>query len=450
MTAVPDSTAAPASASREWYAVCLFVLLLSLSFVDRQILSLLAPSVSKYLAISDTQIGVLFGLGFAVVYALTGLPLAHLIDRRRRVPLVATGVTIWSLCTIASGFAPNFTWLLVFRSGVAVGEAVLSPAAISIIADLFPRERRTLPTTVYSGSGTVMFTGAFIAGGAALQLATAMASRFGLQPWQLTLVLVGLPGLLLAPLLLFSVAEPRRVGDVTSEQFATVAEALAYLRKERMLYGCLFVGIAAISMINAARAAWTPTLLIRGHHMQPAQAGYFYGTAGLVFGILGVVTWPAIVKAWTQRGRRDALATVFAVAMTVSWISFAVVGLTRSSTVLIVAVCVGDFFQAAVAVLAPLLIQLVTPGRMRARAMALYLMATSLIGLALGPPLAALVSERFFTGPFAIGSGLAVLVLGMGPIASVAIWLIHKPYRSALDSAEARETAAWQARVSNA
>ena len=290
-----------------------------------------------------------------------------------------------------------------------------------------------------------MFTGSFIAGGAALQLATAMAARYGLEPWQLTLVFVGLPGLLLAPLLLFTVPEPPRVGDVKSEQFATAAEALAYLRKERVLYGCLFIGIAAISMINAARAAWTPTLLIRGHRMDPAEAGYLYGTAGLVFGILGVAAWPAIVKAWTKRGRRDALATVFAVAMTVSWISFSVVGLTRSATVLIAAIAIGDFFQAAVAVLAPLLIQFVTPGRMRARAMALYLMATSLIGLAFGPPLAALLSEQFFKGPFAIGSGLAVLVLTMGPIASVAIWLIHKPYRTALDQAEAREAAAWNA-----
>lgn len=432
----------PVASGRAWYSLCTLVLLYCMSWVDRQILSLLAPSVSKYLGISDTQIGVLFGLGFAVVYALTGLPLAHLIDRRRRVPLVAAGVILWSGCTVASGFAPNFIWLLILRSGVAVGEAVLSPAAISLIADFFPREKRTLPTTIYNGTGTAMFTGAFITGAAALQLATTMAGRYGLEPWQLTLILVGLPGLLLAPLLLSTVPEPPRRNDVKSEQFATVAEAVAYFRKERVLYGCLFAGIVAIALINAARAAWIPTLLIRGHRMDPARVGYIYGMAGLAFGLLGVAVWPAIVKIWTDRGRKDSLVTVFAAAMTAGWVSFAVVGLARSSVVLIAAVAIGDFFQAAVAVLAPLLIQLVTPGRMRARAMALYIMAIG-FGSALGPALVAFLSDRFFTGPFAIGSGLSMVVVAMGPIASIAIWSIHKPYPRALDRAEARETSAW-------
>ncbi len=429
-----------ATTTRAWYSLWMFVLLFSMSWVDRQILSLLAPSVSKYLGISDTQIGVLFGLGFAVVYALTGLPLAHLIDRRRRVPIVAAGVILWSGCTVASGFAPNFISLLLLRSGVAVGEAVLSPAAISLIADFFPREKRTLPTTIYSGTGTVMFTGAFITGAAALQLATMIAGRYGLQPWQLTLIFVGLPGVLLAPLLLATVPEPQRRNDVKSEQFATVAEAVTYFRRECMLYGCLFAGIVAIALINAARAAWIPTLLVRGHHMAATKGGYIYGMAGLTFGLLGVAVWPAVVKIWTNRGRKDSLVTVFAAAMTAGWASFAVVGLTRSTVVLIAAVAIGDFFQAAVAVLVPLLIQLVTPGRMRARAYALYVMAIGL-GSALGPALVAFLSDRLFGGPFAIGSGLSLVVLVMGPIASMAIWAIHKPYPRALDRAEARESA---------
>src|SRR3546814_8017332 len=115
-------------------------------------------------------------------------------DSRRRIPLVCVGVAMWSICTIASGFAPNFTWLLIFRSGVAIGEAVLSPAAISLIADLFPRDKRTLPTAAYTGVSAVMYSGSYIAGGAALQLATAMSGQIEMEPWKLTLVLVGIPG----------------------------------------------------------------------------------------------------------------------------------------------------------------------------------------------------------------------------------------------------------------
>lgn len=443
MSAAAIAPSRPFAAVPAWYAVGIFVMLFGLSFIDRLILSLLAPAINEHLQISDTQIGLLFGLGFGVVYALMGLPLAHLIDKHRRVPLMAAGVALWSLCTVASGFAPNFTWLVVLRSGVAIGEAVLTPAVISLIADIFPREKRALPTTVYTAVGAIMYTGALVFGGAAFQLATTMAGSFGLEPWQLTLVLVGFPGLLLAPLLLLTVPEPPRGREVKTQQFATVAQALAYFRKEQRLYGFLFLGVAAISMCNTAKIAWTPTLLIRGHGMDAAQAGYFFGAVGLVSSFLGALTWPTLVRWWTGKGRKDALVTVFAAGLTVSWICFAMVGLTRSSTVLLAAIGVGTFFSAALPVLAPLLIQLVTPGRMRARAVAIYLTAVGLVGLGLGPPLAALLGEQLFKGPFAIGSGMAALILVTGPIASLAIWSIRKPYRIALDQAEAREASAY-------
>lgn len=439
MSAPAITPARSVSTTSAWYAVGLFLLLYGLSFIDRLILSLLAPAINEQLQISDTQIGLLFGLGFGVVYALMGLPLAHLIDKHRRIPLMAAGVALWSLCTVASGFAPNFTWLVILRSGVAIGEAVLSPAVVSLIADMFPREKRMLPTTVYTAIGAIMYTGALVFGGAALQLATAMSGSVGLEPWQLTLVLVGFPGLLLAPLLLLTVKEPPRVGDVKTEQFASVAQALAYFRREHRLYLWLFIGVAAISMCNTAKIAWTPTLLIRGHGMDAAHAGYAFGTVGLVSSFLGALTWPTIVRWWTANGRKDALVTVFAMGLTVSWICFATVGLTGSTTILFTALGIGTFFSAALPVLVPLLIQLVTPGRIRARAMALYLTAVGLVGLGLGPPLAAFIGEHFFEGPFAIGLGMAVLVLFTGPIASLAIWSIRKPYRVALDQAAARE-----------
>ncbi|WP_189338403.1 MFS transporter [Sphingobium sp. SCG-1] len=409
------------------------------SFIDRLILSLLAPSIHEHLHISDTQLGILFGMGFGVVYALMGLPLAHLLDKHRRVPLVAAGVALWSLCTVASGFAPNFLSLIFLRSGVAIGEAVLSPAVISIIADLFPRDKRVLPTTIYTAVGAVMYTGALVFGGLMFQLATGMSASLGLEAWQITFVLVGLPGLLLAPLLLLTVPEPVRVGDIKAEEFATVSQAWAYFRGERRLYGGLFLGAAAISICNSAKIAWVPTLLIRSHGMHPSQAGYMFGTVGLLSGFIGAITWPSVVRFWTARGRKDALITVFAIALTISWICFGLVGFMRSLTFLFVAIGIGGFFSAALAVLVPILIQMVTPGRMRGRAMALYLTATGLVGLGLGPPLAALISDQFFKGQFAIGYGLAALIFVTGPFASLAIWSIRGPYRTALDKAEVLE-----------
>lgn len=437
-----QQTASQFNPRRAWYALSILILLYCMSFLDRLIISLLAPSISEHLEVSDTQIGVLFGLGFGVVYALTGLPLAHLVDRRHRVSLVAAGVALWSICTVASGFAPNYTWLIILRAGVAVGEAVLSPAAISIIGDIFPREKRTLPTTAYTAVSTFMGSGSFIIGGLALQWATNLSDSFGLEPWQLTLVFVGLPGLLLAPLFLFTVPEPPRTGDVKNQRYSTAADAIAYLKKERWLYGCIFVAAALMTTIGFAKTAWVPTLLIRGHGMSASEAGYAYGTVGLIAGLIGAALWPTLVKAWMSRGRRSALVTIFLFGLTSNWVLLAVVGLTRSSTVLLTAAGLANFFGTAAAVLIPLLVQLVTPGRMRGRIMAVYLMANNLVGMALGPPLAAFLGDRLFEGPFAIGSGLAVMVFVAGPIASIAVWLMHKPFRRALDEAEALEAAA--------
>lgn len=427
------------SRGHAWYAVSIFMLLYGISYIDRLILSLLAPAVSAQLHITDTQMGVLIGLGFGILYSLTGLPLAHLIDSRRRIPLVVTGVVLWSICTIASAFAPNFTWLMIFRSGVAIGEAVLSPAAISLIADIFPRDKRTLPTAAYTGVSAVMYSGSYIAGGAALQLATVLSAGTALHPWQLTLIFVGIPGLLLAPLLWITVPEPHRVGDVGTEQFATAGEAVDYLKRKRRLYGCLLLGNAMVGMINFAMATWTPTLLIRGHGMDASQAGYAFGTVGLVASLVGVATWPMVVRYWTSRGRKDALVLVFTMALTASWLCFSVAVLTRSTTTLLVFAGMGSFFSAALGVLVPLLIQLVTPGRMRARIMALYLTSANLVGLAAGPPLAALFGEKIFTGAFAIGSGLALLTLIGGPVATLSTWAMRRPYRTALAEAEERE-----------
>jgi MFS family permease len=129
-------------------------------------------------------------------------------------------------------------------------------------------------------------------------------------------------------------------------------------------------------------------------------------------------------------------------ALTASWICLSIVGLTRSTITLLVLAGIGTFFSAAMSVLVPLLIQMVTPGRMRARIMALYLTAGNLVGLAAGPPLAALFGEQLFEGPFAIGSGLALLVLVAGPVATLSTWAMRRPYRTALAEAEAREAAA--------
>lgn len=426
---------------RAWYAVGVLLLLYCLSFTDRLILSLIAAPVTESLNISDTQLGLLFGVGFGVLYALAGLPLAQLIDRSHRVRIVSIGVALWSICTIASGFAQTFTELLVLRSGVAIGEAVLSPAAISIIADLFPREKRTLPTAVYTSVGTFMGAGAFVAGGLALDIAGLFAQGAQMEPWRLALVVVGLPGLLIAPIFLLTVREPLRRVEAARDDFTTTRHAIAYIRSEARLYGCLFVGIGAIAIVTFSFQGWAPTILIRGYGLTPQQVGYVFGTIGTFGGLAGAAVAPALVSGWTRKGRRDALIIVLACGCAVTATAAFVTGATRTESIVMGAVGVLFFFASAGALLMPLLVQYVTPGRMRARIMAGYLMSTNLIGLAIGPALTAWISERFFAGPFALASALALVAGVFGPISATSILLARKRYVIALDAADARERA---------
>ncbi|MGE0827778.1 MAG: MFS transporter [Hyphomonadaceae bacterium] len=431
-----------------WAAVAILFLLFCLSYLDRLIVALLAQPISQSLALSDTELGLLFGLGFGVVYAISGLPIAHLIDRTHRVRLVVVGVTLWSVCTILSGFAAGYWDLLAFRSGVAIGEAVLSPAAISIIGDLFPREKRTLPTAIYTSVGTFMTAGAFVAGGAALDLATMLSANVAMEPWRLCLVIVGAPGLLLAPILLIAIREPKRIGEARTEEgkdgeeLASAAQAWAYVKSHGWLYGGLFIGMATFGILTYAYVGWITTVLIRAYGATPAHAGYIFGTAGLIGGVLGCIIWPTVAKYWSKHWRPSAIVLLLGLGTGLAGVSVLVAGLARSEAIVVCAIAAMPFFGAVSATLPPIIIQYVAPGRVRARLMAANLMASTLIGFTIGPALGALIAEHVFTGPFALASAMAVTVVIFAPLSFLFFMIARANYQRAFDEAVAREGAA--------
>ncbi|WP_433948354.1 MFS transporter [Brevundimonas diminuta] len=429
-------TTSPAAA---WYATGLLCLLYVVSMLDRLILALLAQPVSIELAISDTQLGLLFGLGFGVLYAAAGLPLAHLLDRSHRVRILCAGVLLWSLMTVASAFASNFTELALCRAGVAIGEAVLSPAAISLLADMFPREKRAAPTAVFTAVATVMSSGAFVLGGWAFQAAGSLSAIFDMSAWRITLILVGLPGLVIAPLMVLTVREPARIREASAQSYATVRDALDYVRKEGRLYGFVFLGLGAYTIAAYSFIAWTPTLLIRKFGLSPADAGYLFGTVGVGVGILSAALWPWLVTRWGRQGKPQRLITALAGALGGAILAVALVGLSPSPALAAAAIALVVLGGSTASCLPPLIIQFVAPGEMRARLMAGYLVSTNLIGLAIGPALAAAVAERFFTGPGALGSAFVVIAAVAAPIAFGSILLARPRYGVAYREATARE-----------
>jgi MFS family permease len=424
-----------------WYVVFLLFGLYLLSIIDRMALAYLAGPIKADFHLGDTQLGLLVGLGFGLLYTLVGLPLAHVIDHGRRVLIVTAGVLLWSICTVASAFSETYEHLVLLRAGVAIGEAVLPPAAVSIIADLFPRDRRAWPTSVYASS-SVMVGGAFAVHSGAYQLANSFADGIGMASWRLTLIIIGLPGILLGLVLFITVKEPQRSDTLTSSPLpaASIKEAIRYVRGRGKLFAAFFIGEAAISIFAYAGLSWTTTIMTRSYGLDLASAGYAFGAIYLVAGIAGSLAWPYLVIRATAF-RRNALVIALAIAAAMDAGALAAMSLTGTSLiVLFVLIAASALAKPAYAILSTIFIQNVTPQRFKARLIAAKLVASNLVGLIIGPAIVPILSDALFHGPDGLRSALSLLGICVGPIAVAGFMLMRRHYVAAMDFAAAEES----------
>lgn len=270
-----------------WYVLGVLVLVYILNFIDRQILSILANDIKADLGLSDADLGFLYGTAFAVFYALFGIPLGRLADSWRRVRLMSLGLSLWSLMTAVSGFAPNGTALTAARIGVGVGEATASPAAYSLISDLFPRRLRATALAIYS-------SGLYLGGGLSLLIGGVIVQRWnaaypgggplGLAGWQAAFLAVGLPGLLLA-LWVATLREPVR-GAIDGLPTPSDPKPFRGFASE------LLDVIPPFTLLGAAR---------RGHRALGANllaAALCAAAAWLLTKLIGAATW----QQWTFLG----------------------------------------------------------------------------------------------------------------------------------------------------
>lgn len=423
------STAAPLD-PRRWPATALLCLLFAFSYVDRLILGLLTIDIGRDLSSSDTQLGVVIGTVFAVTYSLAGIPIAHLLDRANRKRIIVAGALFWGVMTMLSGLAPNLAILALCRAGLAAGEAVLTPGAISMIADLFPRERRVLPVAIYTSVISLMAVGGLIVGAAGLEVARHLAPMLDMPPWRVVLLLAGLPPLLLAALFAAVVAEPARgryddpvAAGETTPDFAAV---LRHLRGEWRFYLPFYVGSALVAIFLLAMMTWAPALLIRGHGMDTRAVGFSFGTAGMVGGLVGAVVWPRLVVVLRRRGSREPVLLGAAVACLLGAPFMTAGSLAPSATLVIAGLGLGLVFGAAIAVLVPLAVQTYGPPAMRARLMAIVALAQNLIGYGVGPALAAALALFWAGERLAIGYALALLAAVLLPLSALCYAIAHR------------------------
>jgi len=357
------------SAVRAWSSLGVLMVAYTVSFVDRTILSLLIPPIQQDLGLTDTSVSLLVGMAFAVFYTFMGIPLGRLADRYNRRNLIATGIFVWCLMTAACGLARNFWQLFLARVGVGVGEASLSPAAYSLITDLFPKERLGRAIAVYSfglpvGSGLALLIGGYaIAGIAALPPVTLPAVGT-LSPWQLTFMLVGLPGLLVGLLVMGLREPPRRdrlAPAASGEDRLPEEGLLAFLRTHQRLLVLQFSGLSLLVIIVYGCTAWMPTFFIRVHGWTASEIGYAYGVIFLLFGTSGLYTGGLLADRWWRSGRRDAHLRVVILSVATMTPCFALMPVVGSPYAALALLALATFTSSLHGGVAGAALQLITP-----------------------------------------------------------------------------------------
>lgn len=444
--AEPASDPAPRRSSA--YAVYVLVVLSLgsiLSFVDRQIINLLVEPIKADLGINDTQIGILQGFSFVIFYAFLALPLARLADSGNRVRVICFGILCWSGATFLCGLAGTFAMLFVARMLVGAGEATLTPSAYSMIPDYFTRERTGLAISVFTGAGFIGSGIAYIVGGAVIgylnQIGSVEVPLIGrLVPWQLAFVCVSLPGLALLALMMTVREPPRRAaGGGPAEGEARIGAVIAHLRANARLFTGLLFGLTMLAAGTFAINAWTPTLLMRVHGWSPADVGSVFGVMVVAASASGVFCGGALAMALMRRGVAGAnlLVPLGAALLALPFaIAFPLMATAQGSLAMLApALFLSAFpFGCGTAVL-----PLISPNRMRAQVVAIYLLIANLVGFTFGPTSVGFLTDYVYGRPDLVGLSLATapavfFVIG----AALLAWALPS-YRAVVEAAQAAE-----------
>ncbi|MDA0706144.1 MAG: MFS transporter [Proteobacteria bacterium] len=437
-TSDQDSSAYPSS-TRAWGLVVVLTIAYAISFIDRQIISLMVEPIKAYLDLSDTQISLLMGPAFAVFYTIMGIPLGRVADKFNRRNLIVVGMSLWCLMTAASGLARSFMQLFLARMGIGVGEAALSPAALSMISDSFPPEKRTSPigfynSAIYIGSGLALVLGGIVIHFVSTSPSVVVPFVGELVPWQTTFLIVGLPGLGIAAIIGF-MREPTRKDVIKSEDGdvveLTMREALDYVWKKRSIYGPIFIGMAVVSGVNFMFQGWIPTLYQRVHGWDASSIGYAFGVILLIFGPLGIFLGGRLGDYFSNKGDSGGHAKAAFVGSLFMMPGMIITPILPDPKLALVGLALIPFGMAFITVNIVSSMLRVTPNQMRGLTYALLLMAITFTGMSLGPFLPALITDYVFGNEMMVGYSMLIVSLSTAFVSNIAFYKCIGAFRSA-------------------
>ena len=372
----------PPVSAAAWRALLLLALVYTFNFLDRTLIYILFGPIKAELALSETQLALLGSTSFVLFYTALGVPFGRLADRVHRVRMIAGGLALWSLASAATAWAHSFEAIFLCRVLVGVGEATLGPAAISLIADLFPAERRATASATF-GAGVPIGAGiALFAGGA-------IAQSLG---WRTAFWLLGLPGLVLAGALLALVSEPRRVAAAAPQPTAPPTPLLARVLRDPAARAHL-AGYALFAVAANAVAMWSPSLVAARFELELATVGTLLGACTVLGGLLGSALGGGLADRWRRRteGGRMRFTASAAVGCGLAWTALLLATNPWLAAVALFALC-----ACALAWLGPAMADLteMVPTEARGRAVGGYYLVVNLVGYGIAPPLLGLLVDH--------------------------------------------------------
>lgn len=398
-----------------WYLLAVLTLVYAFNHVDRQVMVILQEPIKLEFGLSDTQLGMLTGFLFAAFYATLGIPFAAWADRGNRRNIITIALTIWSGMTALSGFAQNFWHLALARMGVGIGEAGGTPPATSMISDRFPANERAFALGIYTTGISIGILVGFMLGGI-------IAERYG---WRVGFFVAGVPGLLLALLLMTTVAEPKRgAADAIADtgKAPPLSETIVFFLSQKamvfMLLGGVFICVSANAFLTGV-----PLYFIRVHGVALGELGI---ALGLLLGGVGGIGAIVIGKVCDRLSATDlrwrpwiiVLTTLLALPFAAAFL------LVETKMAAYALYAIPSFFGLIYASISYAAMQELAPPRMRAMASAVMLLCLTLIGIGIGPVLVGVLSDAFAEELGTRSIARALLYLLVLNAASVVFYLI--------------------------
>lgn len=429
-----------------WWMVTVLFTLYVFSWLDRLIISMLVQPIKADLALTDFQMSLLLGPAFALFYALFGLPLGWAVDRFPRRWIVFFGVTVWGLATAGCGLAQSFEMLLVARIMVGIGEACLIPAAYSLLADEFPRERLTVAASLFQMGGKIGSAAAFGLGAFAIALAESLHARGvqwpllgDLEAWQRVMVMVGLPGVVLAALV-FTFREPPRRG-IAAAQSEDRSLLLTFLRTNWRLVGLMLLCFSALALCGYSLTSWVPTYITRRFGWEPMQYGPALSAMNAIAAIWLVING-RIVDWLFGRGMKDAHMRFYSWLMVALAPAVLLLFVVSEPWLFLGLYCVVQFVTVPFMVYVSSIVALLAPNAIRGQLIASFLFVFTTLGMGAGPALVGAITDFAFQDESRIGASLSIVVVSCFVIALVAMRLSLRYLAPSILRAEAAAASA--------